>query len=265
MKVLITIIFLFIASLAISQNIIEINNDNFTSDFYEKLPKTLEKYRIENIQNSNEKIIRIWKGQEVYSLKEISDYQKNFKNEINDSIYIYKKTIKEKFADLNIESTKNLEVFYSIDCFQIAIEIVENNHYFVKVVGCNKEISSIINNIFNREINADIHQKANFIQNLPSGEYRNYMTTFRINQPIQRDSDKSNFYKKLEAELRDKNIEINDSRKQPLIYINSELSYFKDINNIEESQIKYYKILDKEQRNIYGTRGEFGVILIETN
>ena len=262
MKVLITIIFLFIKSLAFSQSIIEINNDNFTSKFYENLPKTLEKYKLENIQNSNEKIIRIWKDQEVYSLKEISDYQKYFKNKINDSIYIYKKTIKEKGVDLNIENTKNFEVFYPIYCFHIAIEIVENNHYFVKVVGCNKEITSIINNIFNREINNDIQ---NFIQNLPSGEYRNYMTTFTINQPIQRDSDKTNFYKKLEAELRDKNIEINDSRKQPLIYINSELSYFKDINNIEESQIKYYKILDKEQRNIYGTRGEFGVILIETN
>lgn len=262
MKVLITIIFLFIKSLAFSQNIIEINNDNFTSKFYENLPKTLEKYKIGNIQNSNEKIIRIWKGQEVYSVKEISDYQKIFKNEINDSIYIYKKTIKEKVVDLNIETTKDLEVFNPIDCFPIAIEIVENNHYFVKVVGCNKEISSIINNIFNREIKNDI---LSFIQNLPSGEYRNYMTTFTINQPIQRDSDKTNFYKKIETELRDKNIEINDPRKQPLIFINSEPLYFKDINNIDESKIKSYKILDKEQRNLYGTRGEFGLILIETN
>jgi hypothetical protein len=248
--------------LAFSQNIIEINNDKITSNFYENLQKTLEMYKLDNIQNSNEKIIRSWKGKEIYSLKEISDYQQIFKNEINDSIYVYKNTLKEKIVDLNIEQIKNLEVFYPIDCFPIAFEIVEHNNYFVKVIGCNKDIKSIISNIFNRVINNDIQ---NFIQNLPSGEYQNSMIIFTINQPIKRDSDKTNFYKKLETELRDKNIEINDPKKQPLILINSETLYFEDINKIEESKIKSYKILDKEQRNLYGTRGEFGVILIETN
>ena len=262
MKVLKIIFFLFIANFVYSQNIVEINNDDYTSMFYKNLEETLKKYKLDDIQNSNEKIIRIWRGQEVYSIKQKSDYQRIFKNNINDSIYVYKNTLNEKFVDLNIEQIKKLKTSYPIDCIRIAIEIVENNHYFVKVVGCNKEISTIIYNIFKSGIENDIE---NFIKNLPSGEYQNYMTPFAINQPIKKDSDKTKFYKKLESELLDKNIEINDPRKQPLIRINSQTAYFEDINNIEESKLKSYEILSKEQRTLYGTRGKFGVIIIETN
>ena len=262
MKVLKIIFFLFIANFVYSQNIVEINNDDYTSMFYKNLEETLKKYKLEDIQNSNEKIIRIWRGQEVYSIKQKSDYQRIFKNNINDSIYVYKNTLNEKFVDLNIEQIKKLKAFYPIDCIRIGIEIVENNHYFFKVVGCNKEISTIINNIFKSGIENDIE---NFIKNLPSGEYQNYMTPFAINQPIKKDSDKTKFYKKLESELLDKNIEINDPRKQPLIRINSQTAYFEDINNIDESKLKSYKILSKELNIIYGTRGKFGVLLIETN
>ncbi|GEM_PF-5967763 len=262
MRIYTTILLSFVTNFVLAQNLIEISNDKYTSEFYKNLGLNLKKYELDSVQNSNEKIIRIWKGQEVYTLTKNSNYQRIFTNELNGLSYIYKKAFIETVDNIDIGQIKDLDVFYPIDCFPIAIEIVENNHYFVKVVGCNKEISSIINSIYNKEINNDIQK---FIWNLPSGEYRDYMTTFTINQPIISDSDKTNLYKKIESELRDKNIEIEDPTKQPLIIINSETAYFEDINNISESKLKSYKILDKEEKRfLYGTKGNYGVILIET-
>lgn len=262
MKVFTTILLLFATNFVLSQNLIEISNDKSTTDFYKNLGRSLKKHELDSIQNSNEKIIRIWKGQEVYTLKQNSNYQRIFTNQVNNSSYIYKKSFIEKFVDFNIVEIKNLNATYIIDCPPIAVEIVDNNHYFVKVVGCNKEILSIINSILNNEINNDIQK---FIKNLPSGEYRNYMTTFTINQPIKRESDKTILYKQIESELVNKGLDINDPTRQPLIKINSKTAYFEDINKINESKLKSFKIVDKEHWFIYGSKGYYGVILIETN
>lgn len=252
---------LLLTNVVLAQNNIEIYNDKPTIDFYENLGESLKRYKLDSIQNSNEKIIRLWQGQEVYTIKETSVYHRRFTNFLNDTSYIYEKRISKINYNPNVDQVKNLEQSYIIDCFPIAIEIVENKNYFVKVVGCNNGINSIIGSIYSREVSKDIQE---FIWNLPSGQYANYLTSFTINQPIKKDTDKTKFYKKVESELIKKNISIIDPTNQPLIIINSETAYFEDINKLDEATVKSFKVLGNEYSALYGTRAQFGVIIIET-
>jgi hypothetical protein len=262
MKLLFTILITLIVNVLYSQNDININDDKASLSFYENLEESLLEYSIDNIENSNGRIVRIWKGQEVMTFGDSSSYVKRFSNLKTGMVYLYKQQLNLRLDTISISSLKSSEIKFYIDCFPAAVEISENNKYFLKVVQCNENIRAVINEIYNKEIQLNIE---NYIKTLPSGEYPNNMTTFSINQPISDESKKSDFYKKLEVDLSKKEINIDNSTKQPLILVNSRKVYFEDVNKLNESKIKSIEILNHEQGIIYGTSGENGVVLIKTN
>lgn len=262
MKIFYSILFIFLFNLVKSQNQIQINDDKNSLEFYQNLDKTLFRYSLKSIENSNEKTIRIWRATEVFEFSNNPFYLRRFENLKSGEIHIFKQDLNTNLIDsLNINKVKNFIAEYWIDCLPIAIEIVEGNNYMVKEIGCNKEFRSTIYEIFKDEIENNIEE---FKKTLSSGIYNEGMTTFIINQPVNQESKKSNFYKKIEKELLQTHIKIDNPTKQPLIKVNFENIYFGDLNKLEESNVKSYKILSKKQGNVFGTRGENGVILIET-
>lgn len=261
---IVSIIFLqFLSNFIFAQNGIEVNQDKASIAFYKDLSNNLSSYNLDSIQNSDEKTIRIWQGQSVLTFDHNAQYLQKFTNLKTNLDYFYHKAVTSKLDSFNISKIKKLDYNYHIDCFPTAIEIKENNHYFLKVVGCNKEISLLTNRIFSNEIQADIQR---FIGTLPSGEYRQGMTTFTINQNITDNSQKTNLYKKIEAELLKTGIKVKNPREQPLILINSIPSYFEDINKLGDDKFYSYRILSKDLQSsaIYGTRAQYGVVIIET-
>ncbi len=100
----------------------------------------------------------------------------------------------------------------------------------------------LTNSVFSNEMQADVQK---FMGTLPSGEYQNGMTTFIINQTIKDNSQKTNLYNNIEAELMKKGIKIENPREQPLILINSKPASFEDINKLNDRKFHSYKILNK--------------------
>lgn len=261
MKVALTILTVLISHLIYGQKQIEINDDQLSLNFYKNLEKTLKDYSLKNIQGSSGKTVRIWIGQEVFNFDNNPSYVRRFTNLETGLSYMYKQSIVSRLDSFNIAKFKYLNVTFTIDCRPVTAEIAENSDYFLKVLGCNEEIKTLISKIYKDEINSGIET---FKKGLPSGEYTNNMITFSINQPITESSEKTNFYKKLEEELLKNNINIGNPESQPLIRLNSKKAYFEHINKLDESKVKSYKILTKEQGIVYGKSGQNGVLIIET-
>ncbi len=262
MKIYFLILTFLFSTVTFSQKItVEINDDNSSKDFYKSLKKVQKDYQIESLKNVNEKTIRIWKGQELFIFNKNSNYVRIFKNHKTGTSYLYKKSINGELDSFNVDKIKKLNAYYYIDCFPIAIEIIDSNNYFAKVVGCNKEIMTLINSLRTKYIESDIET---FINTLPSGEYQDGMTTFIVNQAIQEDFSKTNLYKKIELELLVKEIKIENPTRQPLILINGKTAYFEDINKLDEAKLKSYKIISDKQKIVFGTSAEYGVIVIVT-
>lgn len=261
MKIIFSILTFLFSSVSFSQRIIEINDDNSSKEFYKNLGAAQNYYNIDSIQNLTEKTIRIWNGQEVFTFNKNANYVRRFKNIETGLSYLFSKSFNGELDSFNIEKTKKLDPYYYIDCFSIKIEIIENNHYFIKDVGCNKEVMGLINRLRSNEIKFDVEK---FIEKLPSGEYQNYFTTFIVNQPIKDNFSKSNFYRKTEIALLAKGITIDNPTKQPLILINEKSAYLNDLNNLDETKIKSYKIITENPEVLFGSRAEYGVILIST-
>ena len=261
MKLLLTIFIVLNVNTVFSQNEIEISNDEASISFYKTLSQNLENNSIENIENSTDRVIRIWKGQEIFTLGNVCTYTKRFTNLKTDETHLYKQNLNVSLDTLSIHSVKSLDIKYYIDCFPTAIEIAENGQYFLKVIGCNEFISSFMNDIYNKQIVSNIE---NYIQNLPSGEYQNGMTTISINQQISNEYEQSDFYKKVATELSKKEIIIDNPTKQPLILINSQKAYFENVNKLYEQNVKSIQILNQNEGIVYGTSGQNGVIIIIT-
>jgi len=261
MKIFFSILTFLFSSISFSQGTIEINDDKSSKEFYKNLGEAQNYYDIDSIQNLTEKTIRIWNGQEVFTINKNANYIRRFENLVTGASYLFTKSFNGETDSFNIDKIKKIKAYYNIDCLPIEIEIIEDNHYFIKVVGCNMEVVGLINSIYTNELKSGVE---NFIDKLPSGEYQNYLTTFIVNQPIKDNFSKSSFYKKIEIALLAKDIKIDNPTKQPLILINGKTAYFEDINSIDETKIKSFEIITENAEVIFGSRGEYGVILIDT-
>lgn len=263
MKIVSLFILQLFSNFIFAQNVIEISNDKASSLFYKNLGENLTHYNLDSIQNSNKKIIRIWQGQSVLTFDDNANYLQKFTNLKTHLDYFYSKNLSFKLDSFSIEKIKELDYRYYIDCMPTTIEIKENNHYLIKSVGCNEKISSLINRIFSQEIKAEIQE---FMATLPSGEYQQAMITLTINQAVKNDSQKTKFYKNIEKELLKNGITTENPAKQPLILINFKSASFYDINKLDETRFKSYKVLDKGLQNtaIYGRQAQYGVVIIET-
>ncbi|WP_196887310.1 hypothetical protein [Aureivirga sp. CE67] len=269
MKFLLTMLILLVLNSVYSQNKIEVNDDKYSMFFYESLRMDLANDSIKNIENSTEKIIRIWRGHQMFSFSQKNCiYSRKFINSKNNKIYFYKQSLDITIDTISINLIKSIKPKVYLGCIFTAIEIVENNHYFFKSIGCKNFINSLIFEIYNEKIKSNIE---NYIQNLPSGVYKKERSSIGlvVNQPIKDVNNQSSFYKRTVKLLSENNIKIDDPLKQPLILINSQQSFFEDVNELNEKDVKSVRVFDKSKDSTYtrvfsGDSGKNGVLIIKT-
>tara|TARA_R100000935_G_scaffold48814_2_gene73569 strand:- start:530 stop:1336 length:807 start_codon:yes stop_codon:yes gene_type:complete len=260
-------ILLIISTNIYCQKRIEISENIISKRFYENLDSLNYKYDLKDLRDSNELAIRIWKDNEVILLEENSKYifktsnglkdiieKKNFENKINnDSLY--------KVFETNSGFDKKNEHHY-IDAFPTTIELNSPESYRIISYYKNEKLEEIIQNI--RKENSINELRKEIVDNLPAGSYRMGMTSLKIDYLPK--EDKSNFYKKLEPEISAK-LKVSEKTnpiEMPLIIINNEPHYFEDLNNLSLSDVKDYEIINDNRKFLYGTRGKFGIIKVNT-
>lgn len=161
---------LFSSTTAFAQNTVEVYNDSYSQYFYKNLDSKLIDFDFKSLKNEDEKILRIWRENEVFILGNKSYYIASYKDKITGFIYKFKyKLDKVTFQDLTLESLKELDNFYDIDSKPIMIEFAENKNYFTRVFNINSTINNKISTLLKAELLA---KKQEFEKQLPGGNYQ---------------------------------------------------------------------------------------------
>ncbi|WP_207432568.1 hypothetical protein [Sabulibacter ruber] len=109
---------------------------------------------------------------------------------------------------------------------------------------------------------------SNFLESLEPGNYPWGMTGLRIDKFLPENARRSTLYKTLEKRAR-KELKITPEtshQKYPIVIINHQRAFLKDLNKYETADVSSLQILSKDnsQHSIYGSLGENGVIVVET-
>ncbi len=220
------------------------------------------------MRKSDKQAIRIWKTNEIILLENDASY--TFHSRSNKETVIEKERFKSnsdissKFQLIqNNIDWKNNNGKYRIDAFPITIELNNKDNYKVISFYKNEQLEKIIQNIW-RENSLDKLRK-NIIEKLPSGNYHLGMTALKIDHLPEQE--KSDFYKKIESEIARKLKVTEDTNptEMPLIVINDKPKFFKDLNDLELSDVEGFEIINDRRKTIYGTHAQFGIIKVNTN
>ena len=105
-----------------------------------------------------------------------------------------------------------------------------------------------------------------FIESLEPGTYQWGMSTIDLDYFLPDHSRKSSLYKFVEDTIRSEFgiDELSSHMKFPLILINNEKGFMKDLNNYEHKQLKDINLLKGPKAlAIFGLQGEYGVVTIK--
>jgi len=234
--------------------------------FYEDLDSLKVKYDLKDLKEYDNQVIRIWSPNEIISLEENPQYI--FYTHNGEKAFIEKRSFAKNF---NLDSlyqliktarnTNNDKTH--IDAFPITIELNNSDSYNLISFYKNDQLEEIIRTI--RKENSIGELRKEIIRNLPAGNYKYGMKGLKIDQLPK--EGKSDFYLKLEPEIREKlNITENTNpTEMPLIVIDNKPHFFEDLNNLTLSNVKDYEIINDKKKLIYGSRASNGVIKVTTN
>lgn len=163
---------------------------------------------------------------------------------------------------VTLDEVKQLKPIVAIDCPSVRIEWIEDQQYFEKSLGCNREIEARLSQIFSRIISDEIQA---FILQLPSGAYYNGMQELIVDQPIREETQKSNIYREIEAEFHKNGIELSNPLEQPLVIIDDKRVYLEELNQLEEQEFLSSIVLKGVQATaVYGSNARNGVMILKT-
>lgn len=285
MKQILTILILMLLfNPLFGQKHLDVPKTQAIGSFIEKLPQNLEKLELKDLRTSKDSLnIRIWQTHEVFTLNRdydstLSDYKIytankelvfksfNFAENISQNIL-------DSLLDAKIMTLKN-ENYRGIDGSLVFIEISTKSNY--KVISywspnlersndC-KTVVQILDMLDNSIDSKKL--KNNFLNSLPSGNYRWGITSIRIDRFLNKDITKSNFYSQAEEKIR-MELHITDKTNHwdyPLILIDNKPANISDLNKYKNKQVSNFEVIktDNDLIAIYGTSGSNGVIIIET-
>jgi len=263
-KLLLFILILFSVNSYCQKNI-EITDNKISKSFYENLNSLHAKYDLKDFRKSKNLAIRIWRENEIISLDENSEYifhKSNGQKEIIEKRSINKINNLDSLYHL-IESKGDLNNEIHIDAYPIKIELSNVNSYKLISFQRDDALEEIIQT-FREHHSLDV-LKEEIINNLPEDNYS--MRLSKLRKDYLPKENKSDFYLKLEPEIRRK-LRITkktNPTEMPLIIIDNTPSSFEDLNNLEVSEVKEYEIINDKRKSIYGARGSFGIIKINTH
>ena len=260
---------LFLLSLSVNsycQKNIGITENKISKYFYKNLDSLNAKYDLKDLRESENIAIRIWLRNEIISLEKNSEYIFYTSNGQKDFIEVRnleKKTNLDSLYHL-FKSSSNFKNKLHIDAFPIKIELSNSNSYDLISFQRNDQLEEIIQNIRKKHSLDELRNEIK--NNLPAGNYR--MGTTSLRKDYLPKEDKSDFYLKLEPEIKAK-LKISEKSnptEMPLIIIDDIPGfYFEDLNNLKLSDVKDYEIINDKAKVLYGTRARFGIIKVNTN
>ncbi|QYA26931.1 hypothetical protein G3I01_15990 [Gramella sp. MT6] len=234
--------------------------------FYEKLDAMLVKYDLEDLRESEEKAIRIWKNNEIILLNENPLY--TFYSKTNNEVITKEKDL-ENVSDIDskFQSIKNNLDWQDkndvlvIDASPITIELNSKENYRIISFYKNDQLMEIIRAI--RKENSIDELRKNIIRNLSPGNYALGMTSIKVDHLPQ--GEKTDFYAQLSQQLKEElNIDKDsDPTKMPLVLIDNKPGTLRKLNELELKDVSEYKIL-KDAQAFYGSNARHGVIQVYT-
>ena len=268
MQKTILLLFIFLSFSSYAQKNISLPDNRISERFYQNLDSAISEYDLEDLRKSNKTVVRIWRQNEIINISENSSYI--FHAMKNGERITEKKpiTISIDPASLFEKFINQADLFYKndkrpIDGFPTTVELNKENNYQVISFYRNPKLEKIISEI-NKEISLP-ELKKEIVKDLPPGNYTIGMSNIRIDH-LNDMEEKSDFFKKIFPEIRQK-LNINRETpptKMPLVIINNEQKFLKDLNDLSEAQVQSYEIIDDKRKSIYGARGYFGVITVTT-
>jgi len=282
-QTLIIILLILVFNPIFGQKHFDIPETKVVDSFIETLSKNLKDFDLQDLRVSEDSLsIRIWQTHEVFTINQnnastISDYKFYTTNkELVFKSFQLSESISRNIMDsLLVAGIWNLkdENYRGIDGSFVFIEISTASKY--KVVSywspnskrsndC-KTVVQILEMIDNTIDSKKLRNE--FLNSLSPGSYRWGMTSIRIDKFLDRDVDKTDFYKKAEDKIKQ---ELSISEKTshwdyPLILVNNTPAKISDLNQYNDKEIAKFEILksDNNLTALYGTNGSNGVVLIE--
>ncbi|RXG23474.1 hypothetical protein DSM00_1088 [Leeuwenhoekiella aequorea] len=277
-------VFLLTIEISYSQKTVILPEKNIDSLFLKKLPEKLKEFQLEDLETSKDSLnIRIWEQHTIFTLNYDSgdDVSANYKIyaggkspvvATNTIAITQSRKIFDEFKTISFEELSG-DSFRGLDGFYIYIEIATKDDY--KVISywspfhryC-KDCNTIreLHDILSENLDTD-KLTSKFINSLEPGGYTWGMSSFQIDHFLNEDVDKTDFYIKAEKKIRDElNItEETNHQNFQLILINKKPAKIADLNSYTLEDIKSYAILGKGAIAFYGSSGQNGVLLVETN
>jgi hypothetical protein len=257
---------IFFSISSYSQKQIELPENKISQRFYKNLDSLNAKYGLRDLRGTDTPTIRIWSPNEVISLEENPQYIYHTHN--GQETIMEKRSFPKNFKLDSLfqlirttSSTRNEQIH--IDAFPITIELNNSKGYSLISFYRNEQLEEIIKTI--REENSIVEVRREIISKLPAGNYRMGMTGLKIDHLPK--EDKSDFYKKIEFEIT-KKLKVTEQTspaEMPLIVIDNKPHFFVDLNNLKLSDVKDYEIISDDRKALYGARGRYGIIKVDTN
>ncbi len=268
MQKTILILLILLPLSSFTQKNIGLPDNQISERFYQNMNSAISLYDLDDLRKSNKTVVRIWRQNEIITIGENSNYifhaRKNGEKITERrpiAISIDPSSLFEKFIN-------QVDLFYKndkrpIDGFPTTVELNKGNNYQVISFFKNPKLEEIISKIMEQGSLTEL--KREIIKDLPAGNYTIGMVNIRIDH-LSTIEKKSDFFVKIIPQIKQQ-LNINEDTpptKMPLVIINNEQKFLKDLGDLSEVQVQNYEIIDDERKSIYGTRGHFGVILVTT-
>lgn len=284
MKQILTItLLIFLLNPTFGQKHLDIPETQVIESFIEALPQNIKEFELKDLRKSVDSLnVRIWQDHEVFTLNYKDSISSDYKiYTVNDELvfksFNFSKNISKKIMDSLLDAKiKNLknEKYRGIDGSFVFIEISTRNKY--KVVGYwspraerSNDCKTVVQILGMLDKSIDSRNLRNeFLNTLPSGDYRWGMTSIKIDRFLDKDISKSDFYSKAEGKIK-MELGISEDTNHwdyPLILVNAKPAMISDLNKYKSRQVAKIEVLkpDNNLIAIYGTNGSNGIVIIET-
>lgn len=277
------ILFLSVFNTTNGQKSIEIPQNKVVEEFVKNLPKNLDKYKLDDLRNSTDSIaIRIWKRNEIFTLKANRLANYDYKIFINNSkLETKEKAYSGELSLAYLDSLNSFNIwklqddnFRGIDGSFVFFEISTKTNYKIcsfwspdskRNANCKSAVQIL--SLTNKLSNANIFC-SEFLENLEPGTYIWGMKIINVDRFLNKQTKKTDLYSSAELKIR-KELNITDTTshlKYPRILINDNPAIIADLNKYSDKDILNFEILKPDYSTfaIYGTSASFGIVKLKT-
>jgi len=265
------------------QKHIEIPQSDVVDYFVKSIPENLNKFKLDDLRNSTDSIaIRIWKANEILTIKANSSTDYEYKFFMNNGRYkSQEKTYSGKLSQAFLDSLNSFNIWKlendnhrGIDGSFIFFEISTKTNYKIcsfwspeskRNANCKTVVQTLT--LIDKLLKIGTH-RTEFIENLEPDTYIWGMTTINIDRFLNKQTKKTDFYSSAKQRI-EKELNITEGtshQNYPRIFINDKPARIADLNKYSEKDILNFEILKPDNSAIamYGISGSYGIVKLKT-